>query len=179
MFLKKLIELLDIYKEKDPASRTYLEILLCYPGIHSIFFYKISNIFWKLKIKLLARFLSHIARFLTGIEIHPAVKIGKNLFIDHGMGVVIGETSIIGDNVTIYQGVTLGGTKHIKKKRHPTISDNVTIGAGAKVLGPIKVGKNSKIGANSVVTKSVPSNTTVVGIPGRIIDNNSINGEGI
>ena len=179
MFLKKLIELLDIYKEKDPASRTYLEILLCYPGIHSIFFYKISNIFWKLKIKILARFLSHIARFLTGIEIHPAVKIGKNLFIDHGMGVVIGETSIIGDNVTIYQGVTLGGTKHIKKKRHPTISDNVTIGAGAKVLGPIKVGKNSKIGANSVVTKNVPSNTTVVGIPGRIIDNNSINGEGI
>ena len=116
MFLKKLIELLDIYKKKDPASRTYLEILLCYPGIHSIFFYKISNIFWKLKIKILARFLSHIARFLTGIEIHPAVKIGKNLFIDHGMGVVIGETSIIGDNVTIYQGVTLGGTKRIKKK---------------------------------------------------------------
>jgi len=179
MFLKKLIELLDIYKKKDPASRTYLEILLCYPGIHSIFFYKISNIFWKLKIKILARFLSHIARFLTGIEIHPAVKIGKNLFIDHGMGVVIGETSIIGDNVTIYQGVTLGGTKRIKKKRHPTISDNVIIGAGAKVLGPIKVGKNSKIGANSVVTKNVPSNTTVVGIPGRIIGNNSINGEGI
>ena len=119
MFLKKLIELLDIYKKKDPASRTYLEILLCYPGIHSIFFYKISNIFWKLKIKLLARFLSHIARFLTGIEIHPAVKIGKNLFIDHGMGVVIGETSIIGDNVTIYQGVTLGGTKRIKKKKTP------------------------------------------------------------
>ena len=179
MFLKKLIELLDIYKEKDPASRTYLEILLCYPGIHSIFFYKISNIFWKLKIKLLARFLSHIARFLTGIEIHPAVKIGKNFFIDHGMGIVIGETTVIGDNVSIYQGVTLGGTKWEKKKRHPTISDNVIIGAGAKVLGPITVGKSSKIGANSVVTKNVPANTVVVGIPARVVDNPSGDGSGI
>ena len=179
MFLRNIKEFIDIYKRKDPASRSYLEIITCYPGLHSILFYKISNFFWRLNLKLIARIMSNISRFLTGIEIHPAVKIGKNLFIDHGMGVVIGETSIIGDNVTIYQGVTLGGTKRIKKKRHPTISDNVIIGAGAKVLGPIKVGKNSKIGANSVVTKNVPSNTTVVGIPGRIIDNNSINGEGI
>ena len=123
--------------------------------------------------------ISHISRFLTGIEIHPAVKIGKNIFIDHGMGVVIGETTIIGDNVSIYQGVTLGGTKWEKKKRHPTINDNVIIGAGAKVLGPISVGKNSKIGANSVVTRNVPSNSTVIGIPARVIDNPTGDGSGI
>ena len=179
MFSKKLIEFLNVYKKKDPASRTYFEILLCYPGIHSIFFHKISNTIWKLNIKTLARFSSHFARLLTGIEIHPAVKIGKNLFIDHGMGIVIGETTLIGDNVTIYQGVTLGGTKSVREKRHPTISDNVIIGAGAKILGPIKIGKNSKIGANSVVTKNIPSNATVVGVPGRIIDNDSVDGAGI
>ena len=119
--------------------------------------------------------MSNISRFLTGIEIHPAVKIGKNLFIDHGMGIVIGETTMIGDNVSIYQGVTLGGTKWEKKKRHPTINDNVIIGAGAKVLGPILVGKNSKVGANSVVTKNVPSNSTVIGIPARVIGNSTGN----
>ena len=136
-----------------------------------------SNFIWKLNLKLLAKFFSHFSRFLTGIEIHPAVKIGKNLFIDHGMGIVIGETTIIGNNVSLYQGVTLGGLKNIKQKRHPTLDDNVIVGAGAKVLGPIKIGKNSKIGANSVVTKNIPPNTTVVGIPARIIDhNNSING---
>ena len=130
-----------------------------------------------INLKLLAKFFSHFSRFLTGIEIHPAVKIGKNLFIDHGMGIVIGETTIIGNNVSLYQGVTLGGLKNIKQKRHPTLDDNVIVGAGAKVLGPIKIGKNSKIGANSVVTKNIPPNTTVVGIPARIIDhNNSING---
>ena len=136
-----------------------------------------SNFIWKLNLKLLAKFFSHFSRFLTGIEIHPAVKIGKNLFIDHGMGIVIGETTIIGNNVSLYQGVTLGGLKNIKQKRHPTLDDNVIVGAGAKVLGPIKIGKNSKIGANSVVTKNIAPNTTGVGIPARIIDhNNSING---
>ena len=179
MFLKNFKEFLYIYKKKDPASRSYLEILTCYPGLHATFFHKISNFFWKLNLKLIARMISHISRFLTGIEIHPAVKIGKNIFIDHGMGIVIGETTIIGDNVSIYQGVTLGGTKWEKKKRHPTINDNVIIGAGAKVLGPISVGKNSKIGANSVVTRNVPSNTTVIGIPARVIDNPAGDGSGI
>ena len=179
MLLKKFKEFLYIYKKKDPASRSYFEILLCYPGVHALFFHKISNFFWELNLKLIARIMSNFSRFFTGIEIHPAVKIGKNLFIDHGMGIVIGETTIIGDNVSIYQGVTLGGTKWEKKKRHPTINDNVVIGAGAKVLGPILVGKNSKIGANSVVTRNVPSNTTVIGIPARVIDNPAGDGSGI
>ena len=179
MFFKELKEFLDTYKKKDPASRSYLEIVVCYPGAHAVFFHKISNFFWKLKLKLLGRIISNISRFLTGIEIHPAVKIGKNFFIDHGMGIVIGETTVIGNNVSIYQGVKLGGTKWEKKKRHPNISDNVVIGAGAKVLGPISVGKNSKIGANSVVTKNVPSNTVVIGIPARVVDNPSGDGSGI
>ena len=179
MFFKELKEFLDTYKKKDPASRSYLEIVVCYPGAHAVFFHKISNFFWLLKLKLLGRIISNISRFLTGIEIHPAVKIGKNFFIDHGMGIVIGETTVIGDNVSIYQGVTLGGTKWEKRKRHPSISDNVVIGAGAKVLGPITVGKNSKIGANSVVTRNVPSNTVVVGIPARVVDNPSGDGSGI
>ena len=179
MFLKNFKEFLDIYKKKDPASRSFLEILLCYPGLHAIFFHKISNFFWELHLKLIARLMSNISRFLTGIEIHPAVKIGKNLFIDHGMGIVIGETTVIGDNVSIYQGVTLGGTKWEKKRRHPSVSDNVIIGAGAKILGPISIGKNSKIGANSVVTKNVPSNTVVVGIPARVVENLSGDGSGI
>ena len=179
MFLSNLKEHLDTYRKKDPASRSYLEIIFCYPGLHAFLFFKISNFFWKINLKLIARIFSNISRFLTGIEIHPAVKIGKNLFIDHGMGIVIGETTIIGSNVSIYQGVTLGGTKSVKKKRHPTIEDNVIIGAGAKVLGPITVGKSSKIGANSVVTKNVPSNTTVIGIPARVIDNTSGDGAGI
>ena len=179
MLLKKFKEFLYIYKKKDPASRSYFEILLCYPGVHALFFHKISNFFWELNLKLIARIMSSFSRFFTGIEIHPAVKIGKNLFIDHGMGIVIGETTVIGDNVSIYQGVTLGGTKWEKKKRHHTIFDNVIIGAGAKVLGPISVGKNSKIGANSVVTKNVPSNTVVIGIPARVVDNPSGDGSGI
>ena len=179
MLLKKFKEFLYIYKKKDPASRSYFEILLCYPGVHALFFHRISNFFWELNLKLIARIMSSFSRFFTGIEIHPAVKIGKNLFIDHGMGIVIGETTVIGDNVSIYQGVTLGGTKWEKKKRHPTISDNVIIGAGAKILGPILIGKNSKIGANSVVTKNVSSNVTVIGIPARVIDNTTTHGAGI
>jgi len=179
MFLRNIKEFLDIYKRKDPASRSYLEIITCYPGLHAILFHRLSNFFWRLNLKLIARIMSNISRFLTGIEIHPAVKIGKNLFIDHGMGIVIGETTVIENNVSIYQGVTLGGTKNKKKKRHPSVKDNVIIGAGAKVLGPIIIGKNSKIGANSVVTKNVPSNVTVIGIPARIIENSTGHGSGI
>jgi len=133
MLLKKFKEFLYIYKKKDPASRSYFEILLCYPGVHALFFHRISNFFWELNLKLIARIISNFSRFFTGIEIHPAVKIGKNLFIDHGMGIVIGETTVIGNNVTIYQGVTLGGTKWEKKKKHPTIFDNIKIKKETKI----------------------------------------------
>ena len=165
--------------DRDPAAKSSLGIILTYPGVKAIFFHRIANFFSKAGFTLVARIISQFSRFLTGIEIHPAAKIGKNFFIDHGMGVVIGETTIIKNNVSLYQGVTLGGTKRIKKKRHPTINDNVTIGAGAKVLGPIIIGKNSKIGANSVVTKNVPNNVTVVGIPAQIVDNPAGDGSGI
>ncbi|MGH7889015.1 MAG: serine O-acetyltransferase EpsC [Thermodesulfobacteriota bacterium] len=155
--------------ERDPAATSSLEVVFAYPGFHAIFLHRISNWFWNNHLKLPARWLSHVSRFLTGIEIHPAAKIGKGFFIDHGMGVVIGETSEIGDNVTVYHGVTLGGTSFTRGKRHPTIESNVTIGAGAKILGPLTVGSNSKIGANSVVIVDVPPNSTVVGIPGKIV----------
>ncbi|WP_427340412.1 serine O-acetyltransferase [Caloranaerobacter sp. DY30410] len=155
--------------ERDPAVKSLLEVILCYPGLHAIIIYRIAHWFYKRKLFLIARLLSHIGRFLTGIEIHPGAKIGKGIFIDHGMGVVIGETAEIGDNVTIYQGATLGGTGKEKGKRHPTIGNNVVISSGAKVLGPFKVGDNSKIGAGAVVLKEVPPNCTVVGIPGRIV----------
>ena len=169
MFLSNLKEHLDTYRKKDPASRSYLEIIFCYPGLHAFLFFKISNFFWKINLKLIARIFSNISRFLTGIEIHPAVKIGKNLFIDHGMGIVIGETTIIGSNVSIYQGVTLGGTKSVKKKRHPTIGDNVVIGSGAQIIGPVKVGNGSRIAANAVVVNDVPENATMVGVPAKAI----------
>ena len=172
-------EYLESIIKRDPAARDKLSIILTYPGVKAVFFHYLANKLWNIKFYLIARMISQFNRFITGIEIHPAVKIGKNFFIDHGMGIVIGETTVIGDNVSIYQGVTLGGTKWEKKKRHPNISDNVVIGAGAKVLGPITVGKNSKIGANSVVTKNVPSNVTVIGIPARIIDNTTVHGSGI
>src|ERR1700758_4421134 len=155
--------------ERDPAARSAPEVIFAYPGFHAIFLHRIAHWFWSNHIKLLGRILSHISRFLTGVEIHPGAKIGKGFFIDHGMGVVIGETSEIGDNVTIYHGVTLGGTSFTRGKRHPTIENNVTIGAGAKILGPLTVGLNSKIGANSVVIVDVPPNSTVVGIPGKIV----------
>jgi serine O-acetyltransferase len=145
-----------------------LEILLLYQGLHAIVSYRVANFFYKIRLFVLARFLSQMARFFTGIEIHPGAAIGKGLFIDHGMGVVIGETSIIGDNVLLYQGVTLGGTGLEQGKRHPTIGNNVVIGGGAKVLGNITIGDNSYIGANAVVIKDVPANSTVVGVPGRI-----------
>lgn len=155
--------------ERDPAARSALEVVFAYPGFHAIFFHRIAHWFWNNNMKLLGRVLSHISRFLTGVEIHPGAKIGRGFFIDHGMGVVIGETSEIEDNVTIYHGVTLGGTSFTRGKRHPTIESNVTIGAGAKILGPLTVGSSSKIGANSVVIVDVPPNSTVVGIPGKIV----------
>ncbi|ELC8424557.1 serine O-acetyltransferase [Clostridium perfringens] len=151
--------------KNDPAARTKLEVLLLYQSIHVLIFYRIAHGLYKIKLFFLARLISQLGRFFTGIEIHPGAKIGKGLFIDHGMGVVIGETAEIGDNVTIYHGVTLGGTGKDKGKRHPTIGNNVIIGCGAKILGPISIGDRAKIGANSVVLKNVPNGKTAVGIP--------------
>lgn len=151
--------------KNDPAARSKLEVFLLYPSIHVLIFYRVANKFYKRKLFFMARLISQLARFLTGIEIHPGATIGKGLFIDHGMGVVIGETAEVGDNVVIYHGVTLGGTGKDKGKRHPTIEDNVIIGCGAKVLGPIRIGANSKIGANAVVLKDMEENSTIVGIP--------------
>jgi serine O-acetyltransferase len=155
--------------DRDPAARNVFEVLFCYPGFHALLFYRIGNWFWRHRYYFLGRLTSHIGRFFTGIEIHPGATIGRKFFIDHGMGVVIGETSEIGDNVTLYHGVTLGGTTWKKIKRHPTIGNNVVIGVGAKVLGPIKIGDNSKIGANSVVVNEIPPNSIVVGIPGKVV----------
>jgi len=155
--------------ERDPAAKSVLEILLCYPGFHAVLFYRIARWFWVHKFYLIGRFISHVGRFLTGIEIHPGARIGRRFFIDHGMGVVIGETSEIGNDVTLFHGVTLGGTTWKKIKRHPTIEDNVVIGVGAKILGPVRIGSNTKIGANSVVVTDIPSNSIVVGIPGKVV----------
>ncbi len=155
-------------KERDPAAKSALEVLLLYPGLHALIIYRIAHKLWQWKLPIIPRWLSQNGRFWTGIEIHPGAVIGKNLFIDHGMGVVIGETAVIGDSVLLYQGVTLGGTGKETGKRHPTIGNGVVVGAGAKVLGNITIGDNSYIGANAVVIKDVPSNSTVVGIPGRI-----------
>ncbi len=157
-----MIEFLENIKKKDPAANSYLEIILCYPGVHALFFHRVSNFFYRFGIPILPRFIANISRILTGIEIHPAVKIGKNLFIDHGAGVVIGETAVIGNNVTIYQGVTLGGRSVAKGKRHPTIGDNVVIGAGAKIIGNIKISDNSKIGAGAIVINDLAAGKTVV-----------------
>lgn len=167
--MKKIIGHLNAIKDRDPAARNNLEVLLLYPSVHAIGIYRVAHFLFERKFFFLARFLSQFARFLTGIEIHPGARIGKNLFIDHGMGVVIGETTEIGDNVTIYQGVTLGGTGKDKGKRHPSIGDNVTIGSGAKILGPIYVASGSKIGAGSVVLKDTITNSTAVGVPARLI----------
>ena len=158
--------------ERDPAAKSRLEVFLCYSGLHAVWFYRMNHWLWNHGFLLLARWLSQVARFLTGIEIHPGAKIGRRLFIDHGLGVVIGETAIVGDDVTLYQGVTLGGTGKEHGKRHPTIEDNVVIGGGAKVLGNISVGRNCRIGAGSVVLRSVPEHSTVVGVPGHIIFRN-------
>ena len=155
--------------EHDPAAKSRVEVFLCYSGLHAVWFYRINHWFWNHRLFLAGRWLSQFARWLTGIEIHPGAKLGRRLFIDHGMGVVIGETSIIGDDVTLYQGVTLGGTGKEHGKRHPTLEDSVVVGGGAKILGNIVVGKNSRIGAGSVVLRNVPDNSTVVGVPGHIV----------
>ncbi|PWX13227.1 serine O-acetyltransferase [Clostridium perfringens] len=164
MFKKLKYDIENVMKN-DPAARTKLEVLLLYQSIHVLIFYRIAHGLYKIKLFFLARLVSQLGRFFTGIEIHPGAKIGKGLFIDHGMGVVIGETAEIGDNVTIYHGVTLGGTGKDNGKRHPTVGNNVIIGCGAKILGPISIGDGAKIGANSVVLKDVPKGKTVVGIP--------------
>jgi serine O-acetyltransferase len=154
--------------ERDPASRSRLEALFCYPGVHALAFHRVGNRLWQRGWFGSARFVSHISRFLTGIEIHPAARLGPGLFIDHGMGVVIGETAEVGKNVTLYQGVSLAGTSLKREKRHPTLGDNVVVGAGAKVIGAIYIGDNSRIGAGSVVVRDVPPNSVVVGVPGRV-----------
>jgi serine O-acetyltransferase len=155
--------------DHDPAAKSRLEVFLCYAGLHAVWFYRMNHWLWNHRLFLLGRWLSQVARLLTGIEIHPGAKIGRRLFIDHGMGVVIGETAIVGNDVTLYQGVTLGGTGKEHGKRHPTLDDNVVVGGGAKILGNITVGKNCRIGAGSVVLRSVPDDSTVVGVPGHII----------
>ena len=159
--------------DKDPAANSKLQVFLLYPSIHAVIHHKISHFLYKKKFIFLARLISQISRFFTGIEIHPGAQIEKHLFMDHGMGIVIGETSIIGENVTIYHGVTLGGVSLDKGKRHPTIGNNVIIGAGAKVLGNITIGADSKIGANSVILKDIPQDSVAVGVPGKIITKSS------
>ena len=160
---------IDSVFARDPAARTRFEVLLCYPGVHALIIYRFSNFLWRNHLKLIGRFISYVARFITGIEIHPGATIGARLFIDHGMGVVIGETSTIGNDVTIYHDVTLGGTSLAAGLRHPQIGNGVIIGAGAQLLGPIKVGDNARIGSNAVVVKDVEAETTVVGVPARVV----------
>ena len=155
-------------RERDPAARSTLEVLLCYPGVHALAFHRFAHAIWRRGWTVPARFVSHVARFLTGIEIHPAAKLGPGLFIDHGMGVVIGETAEVGENVTLLQGVTLGGTSLKREKRHPTLGNNVVVGAGAKIIGGFTIGHGSRIGAGSVVVREVPTNSVVVGVPGRV-----------
>ena len=171
---------LESIKDRDPAAKSQITILLTYPGVKAVMIHNFAHHLWNFKIYLLARAVSQFARFLTGIEIHPAAKIGKNLFIDHGMGVVIGETTEIGNNVTLYHGVTLGGispaensSSQVNQKRHPTLHDNVIVGSGGQILGPITIGKGTRVGANAVVTKNVPENATMVGIPAKNINTDS------
>jgi serine O-acetyltransferase len=155
--------------ESDPAARSYFEVLICYPGLHAVWAHHLSRWLWRHGLRFLARFVSQLARFFTGIEIHPGAEIGRRLFIDHGMGTVIGETAIVGDDVTLYQGVTLGGTGKEKGTRHPTLGKNISIGSGAKLLGNITIGDNCRVGAGSVVLRNVPPNSTIVGVPGHIV----------
>jgi serine O-acetyltransferase len=166
---QRLREDIDSVFDRDPAARTFFEVLTTYPGLHAVIVYRLSHALWNVRLKWLARWFSTLGRWLTGIEIHPAAKIGRRFFIDHGMGVVVGETAEIGDDCTLYHGVTLGGTTWKKGKRHPTLGDDVVVGAGAKVLGPITVGPGARIGSNAVVVKDVPPGATVVGIPGRVV----------
>lgn len=164
----KLRRDIQAVRERDPAARSTVEVLLCYPGVHALAFHRVAHAVWRRGFTVPARFLSHVARFFTGIEIHPAAKLGPGLFIDHGMGVVIGETAEVGENVTLLQGVTLGGTSLKREKRHPTLGNNVVVGAGAKIIGGFKIGDGSRIGAGSVVVREVPTNSVVVGVPGRV-----------
>ncbi len=166
---KTLKEDIDVVFDQDPAARSYFEVILTYSGLHAIWAHRFAHLFWRKKMFFLARVISQISRFFTGIEIHPGAKVGKRCFIDHGMGVVIGETCEIGDNVTLFQGVTLGGTGKEKGKRHPTLEDHTLVATGAKVLGSITIGQYSKVGAGSVVLQDVPPNSTVVGIPGKVV----------
>jgi serine O-acetyltransferase len=165
--------------ERDPAARSAAEVLLCYPGVHVLMFYRVAHRLWNRGWTTTSRFLMHVARFMTGIEIHPAARLGPGLFIDHGMGMVIGETAEVGENVTLLQGVTLGGTSLKREKRHPTLGDNVVVGAGAKVIGGFRIGEGSRIGAGSVVVREVPPNSVVVGVPGRVTyrDGQRVTGE--
>lgn len=174
--MKFIVEDIKAVFERDPAARSVLEVLLCYPGLHAIISHRIAHYIYKHKFFLVARIISQVSRFFTGIEIHPGAVIGRRFFIDHGMGVVIGETTEIGDDVTMYQGATLGGTGKDKGKRHPTIGNNVTIGAGAKVLGPIIIGDNTKIGAGAVVLKDLSANITAVGIPAQEVKSSQCKG---
>ena len=167
---KTLREDIQIVFAKDPAARSVPEVIFCYPGVHALWFHRLAHFLWRHKFRFLARFLSQISRFLTNIEIHPGARIGRRFFIDHGAGVVVGETAEVGDDVLMYQGVVLGGTTPEKKKRHPTIGNDVVIGAGAVALGAITIGDGAKVGSGSVVVKSVPPGATVVGIPGRIVE---------
>lgn len=169
-FVERIKEDIKTVFREDPAARTVLEVVLCYPGLHAIWNHRIAHWFWKKKWKLFARILSHLSRFCTGIEIHPGAEIGRRFFIDHGSGIVIGETTKIGEDVLIYQGVVLGGTSREKDKRHPTLGNKVVVGAGAILLGPIFVGDGARVGAGSVVIKDVPENATVVGVPGRTVE---------
>lgn len=166
--IKHLSEDIRCVFERDPAARHLLEVLTCYPGVHALIFYRISHLFWALGLKWIARVISHLGRIISGVEIHPGAKIGRRFFIDHGMGVVIGETAEIGDDCTLYHGVTLGGTSWQKGKRHPTLKNNIIIGAGAKVLGPVTIEANARIGSNAVVISNVGESQTIVGVPGRI-----------
>ena len=167
--MKSIKDLIKSVKKNDPAIRNVLEVFLCYPGLHAVWMYRVSHIFYNYKLYLIARIINYISRMFTGVDIHPGAKIGKRLFIDHGQGVVIGETAVVGDNVVMFHGATLGGTGKDKGKRHPTIGNNVVIGCGAKVLGNIVIGDNAKIGANAVVLKDVPANSTAVGIPAKVV----------
>ncbi|MFD2043199.1 serine O-acetyltransferase [Ornithinibacillus salinisoli] len=169
---KRMKEDMDVVFEQDPAARTYVEVFLTYSGLHAVWSHRLAHVFYKRKLFFIARAISQISRFFTGIEIHPGAQMGRRVFIDHGMGVVIGETCEIGNNVTIFQGVTLGGTGKEKGKRHPTVKDNALIASGAKVLGSITIGESAKIGAGSVVLKDVPDHSTVVGIPGKVVVQN-------
>jgi len=169
-WLQNLKEDIETVFAQDPAARSFLEVTFCYPGLHAVWFHRMAHFLWKHNLPFLARLLSHFSRFLTGIEIHPGAKIGRRFFIDHGMGIVIGETAEIGDDVLLYQGVVLGGTTQKKGKRHPTVGNKVVIGTGATVLGDVSVGDGSRIGSGSVVIKPVPPGATVVGIPGRVVE---------